>query len=125
MATNTKKAPGSIKKMEAVRRALSELGNDAMPIRIQGWVKDQFGIALSADHVSVCKGTILRKARGKRKAAGAVTQMSAAQKSAEPREQARPAPRGNPISLDDIEAVKSLVGRVGADGLKRLIDVLA
>jgi hypothetical protein len=34
-----------------------------------------------------------------------------------------PAPRGG-ISLDDIEAVKGLVGRVGSDSLKKLIDVL-
>jgi hypothetical protein len=123
MVTNTKKAPGGITKMEAVRRALSELGKKAMPIQIQAWVKEKYGIAMSADHVSVCKGTILRKARGKRKAA-AVTQPSAAQNS-EPPEQARPAPYGNAISLDDIATVKSLVGRVGADSLKKLVDVLA
>jgi hypothetical protein len=123
MATNTKQAQGSIKKMEAVRRALSEMGNDTKPLRIQAWVKEKYGIEMSADHVSVCKGTILRKARDKRKSA-AITQPSAAQNS-EPREQARPAPQGNAISLDDIATVKSLVGRVGADSLKKLVDVLA
>jgi hypothetical protein len=126
MATSTKKAPGGIKKMEAVRQALNELGKDAMPLRIQAWVKQKYGIEMSADHVSVCKGTILRKARGKRKTR-AVTQASVAQNSAEPHEQARPAPaaRGNGISLDDIAAVKGLVERVGANCLKQLVDVLA
>jgi hypothetical protein len=36
-----------------------------------------------------------------------------------------PAPRAGSISLDDIQAVKGLVGRVGADSLKKLVDVLA
>jgi hypothetical protein len=116
MAANTRKARGGLTKMEAVRRALSELGKDAKPLQIQAWVKEKHGIEMSADHVSVCKGTILRKARGKRKAAAV-----------RPREQARPAPAAqrNGISLDDIEAVKGLVGRVGADNLKQLVDVLA
>lgn len=105
-----------------MRRALAELGRDAKPRRIQGWVKDTFGIDMGTDHISTAKGQIL-KARGKRKAAAkrppAVTQPSAA------REVRRaPAAQGNSISLDDIEAVKGLVRRVGTDSLKKLIDVL-
>jgi hypothetical protein len=110
-------------KMEAMRRALADLGRDAKPAQLRGWVKEKFGIAMSADHVSTYKGTILRKKSGKRKAA-AVTQPSAATNE-EPRVRRAPAPRGNGISLDDIAAVKGLVGPVGADGLKELIDVLA
>jgi hypothetical protein len=123
MATNSKKARGGITKQEAVRRALAELGPDAKPRQIQGWVKDTFDIDMGTDHISTTKGQIFR-ASGKRKQA-AVAQPSAPQTSAEPREQARPAPRAGGISLDDIAAVKVLVRRVGADGLKRLIDVLA
>jgi hypothetical protein len=123
MATNTKKARGGITKMEAVRRALAELGRDAKPLQLRGWVKEKLGIEMSADHVSVCKGTILRKARGKRKAAVAVPQSSAA-RNEEPQVHRAPAPRVG-ISLDDIEMVKGLVGRVEADSLKKLVDVLA
>jgi hypothetical protein len=36
-----------------------------------------------------------------------------------------PAPQGGGISLRDIETVKDLVERVGADCLKKLIDVMA
>jgi hypothetical protein len=115
-----KKSQGGIKKMEAVRRALSKSGRDAKPLRIQAWVEEKYGIEISADHVSVCKAIILRKGRGKRKTAS-VTQPSAAQNSAGPRQQGR----ADAISLDDIEAVKGLVGRVGPGSLKQLVDVLA
>jgi hypothetical protein len=122
MATSTKKAQGGITKQEAVRRALAELGHDAKPTQIQGWVKEKYAIEMGTDHISTAKGQILSEA-GKRKPA-AVAQPSAAQNS-EPREQGRPTPRGNAIGLDDIEAVKGLVGRVGADSLKKLVDLLA
>jgi hypothetical protein len=49
---------------------------------------------------------------------------------ASPEELAAPEPsasaaRGGSISLRDIETVKDLVERVGADSLKKLIDVVA
>ena len=49
-------------KKDAVRRALTELGNNAMPVAIQGWIKDNLGIEMTAGHVSTTKGEILRKA---------------------------------------------------------------
>jgi hypothetical protein len=52
-----------------------------------------------------------------------VTQPSAA-RNEEPQVHREPALR-NGISLDDMEAVKGLVGRVGSDSLKKLVDVLA
>jgi hypothetical protein len=79
-------------------------------------VKGEYAIDMTTDHISTAKGQILRKARKKK---------PAATKPAEPHGQARAAPQRNGISLEDIEAVQGLVGRVGADGLKRLIDVLA
>lgn len=115
-----KKSQDSITKQEAVRRALTELGRDAKPSQIKGWVKDTFGIEMGTDHISTAKGQILREAGGKRKVAAA-TQPSAAQNSAEPRQQGR----ANAINLDDIAAVKGLVGRIGSDSLKKLVDVLA
>jgi hypothetical protein len=121
MTNNTKKVRGKITKMEAVRRALAELGRDAKPSQIQGWVKEKYSIEMGTDHISTAKGQILRKAGGKRKSP-AITPAATAQPAA-----ARhgPASQGNGFSLDDIEAVKGLVGRVGADGLKKLIEMLA
>ena len=51
-----------ITKTEAVRRALTELGNNAMPVAIAGWVKDKLGIEMTPGHVSTTKGQLLRDA---------------------------------------------------------------
>jgi hypothetical protein len=127
-----KKAHDGISKQEAVRRALAELGKDAKPTRIQGWVKDEYAIDMTTDHISTAKGQILRKARRKKRAATKppLQQSMARKEEAEPAAAQLPvrpalAPQRNGITLDDIEAVQGLVGRVGTDGLKRLIDVLA
>ena len=117
------KRKGGMTKMEAVRQALAELGRDAKPLQLQAFVKERFGMDMTADHVSTYKGQILRKARKAGRAARAAADKSP--------EQAAPTPpvqttrRAAGISLEDIEAVKDLVGRVGADGLKKLVDVLA
>jgi hypothetical protein len=123
MATSTKKSEGGITKLEAVRRGLAELGKDAKPVQLQQWVKATYGITMTADHVSTYKSSILRKAGSKGKKPAAVAQASIA-RNEEPQVRRAPPPRGG-ISLDDIAAVKGLVGRVGPDSLKKLIDVLA
>jgi hypothetical protein len=117
MATNTKKPEADITKQEAVSRALAELGRDAKPMRIQGWVRDTFGIDMGTDHISTAKGQILRE---KKPAASRQSPAALA-----PAVRPAPASQRNGISLADIEAVKGLVGRVGTDSLKKLIDVLA
>jgi hypothetical protein len=58
-------------KKEAVRRALAALGNDAMPVKIQGWIKDNLDIEMTAGHVSTTKGEILRKPGGMKARAAA------------------------------------------------------
>jgi hypothetical protein len=114
-----------ITKVEAVRRALAELGTDAPPTQIQGWIKDQLDVEMNTDHISTTKSALRRKVAGKA--------TSAAKKPAptkRPVQQASQAAadgagkgRGG-ISLTDIAAVKDLVGRVGADQLRALLDVL-
>jgi hypothetical protein len=66
---------------------MAELGNDAKPKRIQGFVKERFGIDMTNDHVSVCKKGILKQGRGKDKPAAATPgdQEPAATKPAVPR----------------------------------------
>jgi hypothetical protein len=122
-------AASGLSKMDAVRRALAELGNDAMPKRIQAFVKERFGVEMTNGHVSDCKKKILKKGKGKAKRAAAKppAQASAARTKAasEPPVRPAPAPPAWAIALADIEATKALVERVGADSLKRLIDLLA
>jgi len=147
-----------ITQKEAVRRALAHFGSDAMPLTMQPWIKEQFGIDLSNNHISTYKGEIRQQA-GKGKApapaakaaaapasGAAKSPVPAAKKPAAPKPAAKKptaakprgqqaAARSNPpakggkaargISLDDIEAVKGLVGRVGAGQLRSLIDLLA
>ena len=54
-------------KLEAVRQALSELGKDAMPTQIKGFVKERFGLEMTTDHISTAKSDIRRRAGGKGK----------------------------------------------------------
>jgi hypothetical protein len=114
---------GPITKTEAVRRALGELGNDAKPARIQGYVKDNFKIDMTTDHISTCKGDILRKAR-----LGKTPGKQGAPKGAAAAPVQASAPRGNGkggILLTDILEVKRLVQRVGPAQLRTLIDAFS
>ena len=101
-------------KVEAVRQALTKLGNEAMPTAIQTFIKDSFSIEMSKDHISVCKGKILRMKPAKGRKTTAVA--------------ASPAPKrtgANGIVVEDILALKELADRVGPDQLLGLIDALA
>lgn len=55
-------ADGGMSKMEAVRKALAELGSDAMPMRIQEFVKERFNLEMTVNHISNCKSEIARQA---------------------------------------------------------------
>src|SRR5947209_4187438 len=54
-----------LSKMEGVRRALNELGPDAMPADIISYVKRKFDMDLSATMASSYKSSISRKGAGK------------------------------------------------------------
>jgi hypothetical protein len=123
--------PEALTKGEAVRRALRQLGNQAPRAEIQSFVKDNFGIEVSLDHISTTRVEALRKKKSAKKPAAA--------KAAGPKPEAKPkaaaAPAAPParavagaaqsgIALDDLVALKELVGRVGPDHLRKLIDVL-
>jgi hypothetical protein len=127
-------------KMDAVRRGLEELGPEAKPPSLQGFVKKRFGLDMTLGHVKTYKGKILRKARmgGKTGAKKSVPQKAAARtvgvKKATPaKPQAGPSPapvkKGNGkaagFPLDDILYVKQLVGRFGPGQLHTLIDAFA
>jgi hypothetical protein len=75
---------------------------------------------MTLDHISTYKGEI-RKEKGHTETA--VTKHPAVAKP-EPKKPT-PAHKSDGISLNDIETVKGLVERVGANSLKKLIDVMA
>src|SRR4051794_21797275 len=107
--------------MEAVRRSLKKLGKNATPTAIQADVKARFGVEMSTDHISTCKGDVARKEREQKEA-----KKLAANKPQERPAQAPPATAGTgrkaAIALEDVLAVKSLVDRVGAEHLRTIID---
>src|SRR5262245_39486708 len=111
-------------KMEAVRRTLRELGRHAMPLQIQDHLKKQFGIDMTVAHISNYKSEILRKKKGKRKAGRKAAAMIAAEAKAPASTSSHGKGTGG-FSLEDIQTTKALVGRIGADRLRTLIDVLA
>src|SRR3954463_14059370 len=102
---------------------------------MQPWIKQQFGIEMSPNHISASRGDIQRKRKqaGKAKPAAkkSATAKAAAKKPAlKPPAVARAeassgAASADSIRLGDIEAVKGLVHRVGADQLRALVDLLA
>jgi len=118
------KANDGITKKEAVRQALSKLGKDASRPDIQTFVKNHYGLQMTLDHISNCKGE-LRKEKGHAKSA--MTKQPAASKQEPKKPESSPARKSaSPgISLEDIATVKDLVERVGAGSLRHLIDVLA
>jgi hypothetical protein len=56
-------------KIDAVRKAMSKLGLHAGRAPIRDYVKAQFGIEMTADHVSTCKADILRRKKARAKSA--------------------------------------------------------
>jgi hypothetical protein len=126
--TTPQAATGGITKQEAVRRALAALGKKALAKDIQKHVKETFNLDMTIDHIYTAKSSVLGK--GKKKATKATAKRpaprgptTAARPSVQPAQVARQ-PTGG-IRLEDIEAVKGLLGRVGADHLKALVDMLA
>jgi hypothetical protein len=168
-----KPAPGSeaagqsstsgISKMEAVRRALAELGKGAGPTAIQVFVKDRFGLEMTKDHISVCKAGIRKQSGKPRRPPG--RQRGSRARSTRQREESQPsrveATRQAPVKkrkkrrkartkpaapvqptaaasppvaakrtasktilLQDVQAIKALVARVGANHLLAVIDLL-
>jgi hypothetical protein len=120
--------------MEAVRRALDELGLTAPTAALQGFVKNRFGLDMTSGHVKNAKGKILRKAHLEGKTVGKkpVPQKAAARTVGKKKKTpAKPSPapvttgagsKGKGIPLNDILYVKKLVGRFGKGQLHTLVD---
>jgi hypothetical protein len=110
----------SISKMDAVRTAIKQLGKDAMPAKILEYVMAKFGLEMTSAVVYNYKSVILHAKKGKKPAAAKVESApaTAAVKAASA------SAKGSAVSLQDLAAVKGLVGRVGEDDLKSLIGIL-
>jgi hypothetical protein len=113
-----------ISKLEAMRRSLAELGNDATPLALQDHIKKTFGFDMNTAYVSKYKSLVLSKGRkGKRRGRKPNAAAGAVQEAAAPA--SREATKGTDISLEDIQAVKELSDRLGAGQVRELAVLLA
>jgi len=94
--------------MEGVRRTLATLGSDAKPKAIQAHLKKEFGIKMEPNVISNYKSTI--RSGGNK---SAVIGRPAATKSAEG------------FTLAEIQAVKEVADKIGADKVRQLAGVLS
>ena len=116
----------SISKLEAVRRSLEELGNDAMPAALKDHIQKTFGLSMSPNHISNCKTLLVTKGRkGKRRGRKPKAAAEAVQEVAAPAAVVAVTVRGGGITLDDIRAIKELSGRLGSARVRELVDLVA
>lgn len=106
-----------ISKLDAVRQAISSLGDDAKPLQIRNFVKSKFGFELNKQLTSNYKAIVIKQVAGQssviRKPEPIVTAKALATVA------------GGNISLEDIRAVKAVIDQVGAEKVRQLADVLA
>jgi hypothetical protein len=115
--SNGNAAKGGVSKKEAVRQALSALGMEAPRLDLHKFIKEHYNLDMTLNHISSCKGEIQQEKKPKKAA-------MAAKPPAAKQEQPKPSD-ANSIRFEDIESVKNLVERVGADSLRKLIAMLA
>ena len=94
---------------EQAKPLLQVLGSDAMPLEIRDFLKKEFGVDMDAQTISNYKSTLKNKSRRG------------------PKRRTGPAPVKAPsgFTLQDIQAVKEMADRIGADKVRQLAEVLS
>jgi hypothetical protein len=90
--------------MGMVRAALEEVGGDPKPLELQAHIKSRFNTEIPTNIISNYKSQIKRKGGGGGRG--------------------RRGGRGG-IQMGDLETVRGLVNRLGADQVRRLVAVFA
>lgn len=106
-------SPARLSKMAAMRQALDTLGNSASVQQIQDWVAHELHLHIPKNMVSSYKSSILRKKAnhsGYFRARPAIANAEAL---------------GSGISIADVQLIKDLTARIGADRIHELVDVLS
>ena len=96
----------TLSQADMVRAAVDELGMDAKPRAIQEHIRTKFNKTLPTTTISNYKSVMKRRGEG-----GGTNGR-------------RRRGEGN-IRIDDLEAVRGLFSRLGAEHVRRLVDVLA
>ena len=123
MANATKGKSGGVSKMDAVREALRQLGWDAKPAQIQGFIKEKFGVEMTLDHISNYKSDIRRKS-GQGKKRGRKPGPKPAAAGAAPKAAANSRRRSH-LSIQEADTLRRLLRDVEPGALKGMIDVLS
>ncbi len=106
-AEETTANSGKISAMEAVRRTVRKLGYDVKTQTAKEHILEESGQDLTNNKISAYKSNLRRDA-GLTRTRGA---------------QSNGAAGGAPIQVEDIQVVKELVGRLGANRVRELIAV--
>jgi hypothetical protein len=120
-----------VTKKEAVRRALAELGDDALVPKLHEHILERFGYDMTPGHISTTRGSLFKEAgkgrRKKRKKPGpkpGSKRKAKAEAAAPQPEKAPAAPAATGGLVDYVITVQDLIEQLGADQLRKLIDVL-
>ena len=106
-----------ISKMDAMRQAIKELGYDATTVRYQKFVTSRCGLDIDTNTVSTYKSSIKREQAKK-------SALIPAPAAPAPAPAAEPTAPVSGFSLDEIQAVKELADKIGAEKVKQLVEVL-
>jgi hypothetical protein len=103
-------------KAEAIRRALTKLGNKAKPAKIQVFIRTNFGVEMTTPLISVYKHKLVKK-KGKHgrksKEVGAVGE-------------AAPKPaRHEAVSFKDMRTMREISNRLGPTRMRELVALMA
>lgn len=93
---------GGISQMQMVRTALDDLGKDAKPQALQEHIKDKFGKELPKSIISNYKSNLKKKNGGGKRGRKV----------------------GASLQVEHFEQVRTLVNLLGAEQVKRLVDVV-
>jgi hypothetical protein len=105
-----------VNKMEAMRRTVSKLGNEASAKDIQAHLKKDHSVEMSLDMVYTYKGTAIKQlAEGGKKGPKPARQ---------PAKVSAGKPASGSVSIAELEAVSALVKKLGAEKVQKLASVL-
>ncbi len=106
-----------VKLTDMVRAAMADLGGDAKPLAIQGFIKEKYGKEVSTTIISNYKSVMKKKAgAGGTRGPGRPKKDGAAGPG-------RPKASANgSIQIQDLDAIRGLVERLGAESVRKLLD---
>jgi hypothetical protein len=107
---------GKVTKTEMVRQAIDE-GRKKKPLQIQAWIKEKFGEEIPTNHISTMKSNLKGKSGRKGK--------PGRKPGPKPAGDSAPRRNSNTLSVEEIRLVKGLVGRIGKEQFRQVVDLLS